>query len=103
MPVRYYKNQDTGEEKQSLKKLKAPWKEVIKAPNHKFMVTANKATGKSKLKDQDKLLRTRSRNYARDVEIDDNIQFNKANGLEGSVRRNLLNSKGEKRRKIDDI
>lgn len=103
MPLKYYKNEETGEEKRSLKKLDAPWKEVLVAPNQKFMVTANKSTGKSKLKDGEKVLRERARNYSRDVDLDETIGINRANGLEESVRRNLLNEKGEKRRKIDDI
>lgn len=103
MALRNYINKKTGEEKRSLKKLSGDWEEVISAPNQKFMVSANKATGTSKLKDSDKVLRERSRNHSRDVDIDNNIQINKANGLDASVATNLLNSKGERRRKIDDI
>lgn len=104
MPLKYYENLETGEVKRSLKKLpEDQWKELIIAPNQKFMVAANKGTGTSKLKDQKKILTERARNYARDKEIDDNIQFNKANGLDEQVSRSFLNNKGEKRRKIDDI
>lgn len=77
--------------------------EVITAPNHKFMVAANAEKGTSKLKDQEKMLKERARNYARDKEIDDNIQINKLNGLDEQVAKSFLNKKGEKRRKIDDI
>lgn len=103
MALRIYRNKETGEEKRSLKKLDGDWEEVITAPNQKFMITANAATGSSKLKDSDKQLRTRARNHSRDVDLDNNIQLNKANGLDASVQANLLNSKGERRRKIDDI
>ena len=103
MPLRIYKNKVTGEEKRSLKKLGGDWEEVITAPNQKFMVTANKATGTSKLKDGEKMLRARARNHSRDVDLDNNIQLNRANGLGASVQVNLLNSKGERRRKIDDL
>lgn len=79
------------------------WEEIITAPNQKFMVSANKATGKSKLKDNTKILTERSRNHSRDHDIDHDIQLNKANGLDAQVQTNLLNEKGERRRKIDDI
>lgn len=103
MPLRIYKNRVTGEEKRTLKKLDGDWEEVISAPNQKFMVSANKATGTSKIKDLEKTLRARARNHSRDVDLDNNIQLNKANGLDAQVNANLLNSKGERRRKIDDI
>lgn len=103
MPLKLFKNSETGEVKRSLKKLDLPWKEIITEPNSKFMVAANKATGTSKLKDAEKILTERSRNYARDVEIDDDIAFNRANGRDAQVNMNLLNANGKKRRKIDDI
>lgn len=104
MALKIYKNKSTGEEKRSLKTL-APdeWEEVIVAPNQKFMVTADAERGKSKIKDSDKQLKARARNHSRDVLGDDNIQLNLKNGLKEQVAKNLLNSKGEKRRKIDDI
>lgn len=77
--------------------------EVITAPNQKFMVSSDPERGKSKLKDQEKTLRARARNYSRDRDIDDNISINRANGLDAQVNNNLLNSKKERRRKIDDI
>lgn len=103
MPIRNYRNKVTGEEKRTLKELDGDWEEIITAPNQKFMVSANKATGTSKIKDLDKALRTRARNHSRDVDLDNNIQLNKANGLDAQVTLNLLNSKGERRRKIDDL
>jgi hypothetical protein len=75
--------------------------EEISAPSSKFMITANAATGTSKLKDSKKVLLERARNHSRDVDADDTIQVNKDNHL--GVSQNLLNEKGEKRRKIDDI
>lgn len=77
--------------------------EVIVAPNQKFMISADPEMGKSKLKDQEKMLKERSRNHSRDVNIDENIQINRLNGLDEQVARSFLNKKGEKRRKIDDI
>lgn len=103
MALKYYRHKETGEEKRSLKKLGDDWEEVIAAPNQKFMVTANKATGESKLKDATKILTERARNHSRDHDIDGNIQLNRANGLDASVKANLLNERGERRRKIDDI
>jgi hypothetical protein len=103
MALRVYVNKVTGEEKKSLKRLSGEWEEILTAPNQKFMVTADAQHGKSKIKDQDKMLKARARNYSRDVNIDDNISINQANGLKESVAVNLLNKKGERRRKIDDI
>lgn len=103
MALKVYLNKVTGEEKRSLKKLTGDWEEVLTAPNQKFMVTADVEHGKSKIKDQDKMLKARSRNYSRDVNLDDNIAINNANGLKQSVAANFLNKKGERRRKIDDI
>lgn len=77
--------------------------EIITAPNQKFMVTANPGTRTSKLKDSEQILKARARNHSRDVLGDDNIQINSSNDLKESVHRNLLNNKGEKRKKIDDI
>ena len=103
MALKYYKNKESGEVKRTLKNPGDGWEEIISAPNQKFMVSANKATGTSKLKDATKVLTERSRNHSRDHDIDNNIQLNKMNGLDAQVATNLLNSKGEKRRKIDDI
>lgn len=104
MALRYYKNKETGEVIRSLKKLKdASWEEILVPPNQKFMVSGNKALGTSKLKDSTAILTARSRNYARDHEIDDDILFNKMNGREEAVRQSLLNKNGTRRRKIDDI
>jgi hypothetical protein len=101
--LKLYRNTETKEEKRSLKKLPSPWVEILTAPNQKFMVTADVEHGKSKIKDQDKMLKARSRNYSRDVNLDDNIAINTANGLTQSVAASFLNKKGERRRKIDDI
>ena len=104
MGLRYYKNKVTGEVKKTLNKINSPeWEEQILAPNQKFMIAANSYLGTSKLKDSQRILKARARNHSRDVLGDDNIQINLDNGLKESVSKNLLNSKGEKRRKIDDI
>ena len=103
MALKYYKNSETGEVKRSLKPLGEGWEEVITAPNQKFMVCANKSMGKSKLKDSTKILTERARNHSRDHDLDKNVQLNRANGLDAQVQQNLLNSKGERRRKFDDI
>lgn len=103
MALKYYRNKVTSEERRSLKPLGPEWEEILVAPNQKFMVSSDPEKGKSKLKDQDKILRARARNHSRDHDIDDNIQLNTANGLTSAVKANLLNSKGEKRRKIDDL
>lgn len=104
MGLKIYKNKTTGEERRSLKTLsKDQWEEIIVAPNQKFMITADAFEGKSKLKDSDKILRARARNHSRDVLGDETIQTNLNNGLKESVTKNLLNEKGQRRRKIDDI
>lgn len=104
MGLKYFKNRATGEVKRSLKPLdQVEWEEVISAPNQKFMVTANPGKGTSKMKNATAILTERARNHAREVGADETIQLNKANGLDASVKRNLLNSKGQKRRKIDDL
>lgn len=103
MALKYYEHKETQEIKRFLSNPGDEWIEVLTAPNHKLMVPANKATGTSKMKDSEKMLRERARNYARDVEGDDHIAFNRANGLETQVKQGLLNGKGERRKKIDDI
>lgn len=104
MALKYYKNKETGEVKRSLKPLpENEWEVLLKAPNQKFMETANAATGTSKIRGLKKTLTERARNYSRDVELDENIQRNKANGLDRQVTQSFLNEKGERRRKIDDI
>lgn len=104
MGLKIYKNKSTGEEKRSLKRLpSSEWEEVISAPNQKFMITSNAAEGTSKLKDSQKQLIARARNHSRDVLGDETIQTNIQGGLKESVARNLLNEKGERRKKIDDI
>lgn len=101
--LRIYKNKETGEVKKSLKTLEEPWEEILVPPSTKFMEMANPATGKSKEKGLTQILTARARNYARDVDLDDTIRINRENGLETSVKLNLLNDKGQRRRKIDDI
>jgi hypothetical protein len=104
MALKFYKNKQTGEEKRSLKQLPPDeWEEMLIAPNQKFMVSANKGAGTSKLKDSEQTLKARARNHSRDHLADDNIQTNLDMGSKESVSRSLLNNKGERRRKIDDI
>lgn len=104
MALKIYQNKETGEIKRSLKTLPSDlWEVLIVAPNQKFMVTANADAGTSKLKDSEKELTARARNHSRDVNGDDNIQINLNAGSKESVAANLLNDKGERRRKIDDI
>lgn len=103
MALKYYKNVDTGEVKRSLKELTSPWQEILVAPAHKFMVAADPTTGKSKLKDSEGQLKARARNHSRNVDIDANIQINSSDNLKSQASQAFLNSKGERRRKIDDI
>lgn len=104
MALKQYKNKITGEIKRSLKALpESDWEVMILPPNQKFMVTANEGMGTSKIKDLEGTLKARARNHSRDVMGDDNIQTNLNMGATDSVAKNLLNSKGLKRRKIDDL
>lgn len=103
MPLRRYKNTQTGEVIESLKTLGDPWEEILIAPGGKFTVIANPGTGTQKLKDSKRILTERARNHARDVDGDDNIQLNRANGLEKQVNVYLLNEKGRRRTKLDDL
>lgn len=112
MGLKLYKCVVCGKTKETLKK-EVPtclhgeralsMEQQITAPNQKFMIAANPAEGTSKLKDSDKILKARARNHSRDVLGDENIQINSKNGLKESVARNLLNDKGQRRRKIDDL
>lgn len=102
MALKYYKHIKTGEIKRTLKDHPGEdYEEIIKAPNGKFMVCANPATGTSKIKDLEKTLKARARNHSRDTEIHDTIELNKSNDF--GVKQNLLNEKGLVRKKIDDI
>lgn len=102
MPLKYYENKNTGEIKRTLKGSPGEdWKEVLKSPGSKMMECANKATGKSKLKDMKKILTERARNHTRDVELDDVIELNRHNKF--GTKQNLLNRVGQKRKKIDDL
>lgn len=104
MALRIYQHNETGEIKRSLKTLdSAEWTEVLVPPNTKFMEKSDPVNGKSREKGLQQTLTERSRNHARNVDIDDTIHLNRANGLDAQVKLNLLNEKGERRRKIDDI
>jgi len=80
-----------------------PANKLLAVPNGKFLAPRNdteKSRGKSQLKDQNKIIKARSRNFKRDHELDDLIQLND----EASVERyRWLNDNGVKRKKIDDI
>lgn len=110
MPLRYFKCPLCDQARQTLKNdipkcsndrcEHCEMEELMTAPESKMMETVDPHTGKSRLKDQMKILRERSRNYARDREADDLIQFNKKNGIE---RSGFLTKDGKKRTKLDDI
>ncbi len=104
MPLNYYENQETGEVKAALKPLGEGWKQVLIAPNSKFMELKDPQTGKSVLRNQTAILKARARNHSRDVDLDDSIQRGTLNSVSPSlIKNNFLNNKGEKRRRIDDI
>ncbi len=76
-----------------------PVEEILTAPTGKMMETNDPLMGKSRMKDQMKILKERSRNYARDYEAKDLVDFNRANGIEKS---GFLKKDGKLRGKIDD-
>lgn len=74
--------------------------EIIVPPGVKMMEVVDEYRGKSRLKDQKKILLERARNHSRDVEGDDLIQRNRNNDI---MKINQLNKDGKRRKKIDDI
>jgi len=105
MPIKYFRNKETDEVIRKLKNFDELdpeiWEEFIEAPNSKFMEGGNK--GKSKIKDQDAILKARARNYARENDFADVYHKQRANGMDKSAKKHLLNAKGLKKRKIDDL
>lgn len=104
MALRIYKHKKTNELKKTLKIITSDeWEEQLSAPNQKFMETCNEATGKSKIKGLQKTLIARARNHSREVDAADQMTISQMNGLGVEGSKNLLNERGEKRRKIDDL
>lgn len=104
MPLRVYKHRKSGGVVRSLSSLDPKdWEELLSAPETKFMVPANKATGTSKVKDLKPILTARSRNYARENDLDDQAAVSNANGMEHMTRRNLLDENGLRRTKLSDL
>ena len=118
MPLRHFRCKTCGAEARSLGKGMPPacahgnekadlnnpldyeyMEEILTAPTSKMMETTDKERGKSKVKGLTKMLKERSRNYARDFEADDLIAYNRKNGIE---RSGFLKPNGKKRGKIDD-
>lgn len=78
-------------------------KRVITPPRSKFMEAKDDSMrdrGKSQLKNQEAILRERTRNFKRDHETDDLIQ---SNPQTKAVEYGWFNRDGKKRNKIDDI
>jgi hypothetical protein len=70
------------------------------APKAKMMEPTHKSKGKSVLKDQEKILRARSRNNTRDRDIEDLIPSTDINKVKQSK---WLGNDGRVRKKIDDL
>lgn len=77
-----------------------PLEPMLGSPTALFLETVNPATNKKVTKDFQKILKARARNHSRDVIGDELIQINRMNGI---VKKSLLNKKGERRTKLDDI
>jgi len=107
MALKYYRNLKTNEVLRTMKGQPTPkeeWEEMIMAPSGKMMVCADEATGKSKHKDMEQMLKERARNHSRETSIDDLIAINKESGTdEAIIQMNCLDEKGERRKKISDI
>jgi len=73
---------------------------VLGVPNALFLETINPATNKKITKDFQKIITARARNHARDIIGDELIQINRTNGI---IKKTLLNKRGERRIKLDDI
>jgi hypothetical protein len=74
--------------------------QILTAPQSKMMEKTDTFHGKSRQKDLTKILRARTRNFARDHEADEMIELNNKNSLE---RSGFLGKDGKKRKKIDDV
>lgn len=104
MALRYYQHRITGDVQAALHVLDSDeWEELLVPPSTKLMTPANPYMGKSKERNMAGILKARARNHSREVDLDDNIQINKANGLDSAVAQNFLNPKGQRRSKLDDL
>jgi len=78
-------------------------KKILVAPDTKFLEPRDptaKEKGRSVEKGQNAVLKARSRNHARDVEMEDLIQ---TNDKKEALRNKWIDAKGNKRKKIDDL
>lgn len=118
MPIRHFKCQVCGYERDSFKPSPkcnhnqeeegsplplAAMEEVITAPSAKLLEPRDsvaKEMGKSVMKDQNKILKARSRNHARDNEISELVATNDKNIAKAN---RWINEKGQVRKKIDDL
>lgn len=74
-------------------------RKVFGAPQAKFLEKKDPEKGKSVLKDQERVLKERARNFSRENELDDMIQ---SNTNDVAKRQGWLTSDGKKRKKVDD-
>lgn len=108
MPIRTFACPTCGSEKQSFKAEvicsdghdATPMEKLFSAPQSKFMEASNPEKGKSKMKDLNKMLMERSKEYARLNEHDDFIQ-EKSNPIDAK-NNGWLTKDGIRRKKIDD-
>lgn len=73
--------------------------EQLTSPSTKLLETIDPYTGKTRLKDQMKILKERARNHSRDIELHDLVQMNRDNKLTGTQ---FLRKDGTTRKKVDD-
>lgn len=73
---------------------------IITSPGTKFMEKMDPERGKSKMVDQEKILKERARAYSRDNELSDLIE---KNDKQLAYMSKWLKSDGTKRKKIDDL
>ncbi len=111
MPLFSYQCKECEEVKETFKKnptcectgSEVAMEKFLSAPGLKMMEPRGpeaKERGKSVLKNQNKMLRERTRNHSRDCDLNDLIQTNAPEVVEAA---GWLNSNRTKRRKIDDI
>ena len=107
MPLKDFKCKKCGEVKKTFKPSPEhcgqAMEKLLVAPEAKFLEprgTEAKDKGRSVLKDQNKILKERTRNWSRDNEMHDLVQ---KNDMKEAVKNQWVNADGTVRKKIDDL
>lgn len=104
MALKFYLNEETKETKRALSHPGDGWSVILQAPQiAKFTESVNSHKGKHRVKGLTQDLTARSRNHSRDIGLDHSIHITRVNGMGVEGDKQFLNSKGERRTKLDDI